>query len=158
MPRSEEEKRTYKKNWFQENKHRIYKNYRQKWSLQSELGRENHRNKKREYKQNNFRAFLSLALSYSKRNKEKCGVDIDYLLDLLKTQNECCAACGLPLLHVVGNLQSVSIDRIDSSLGYIEGNIQLVCKFINLGKSTYSNEEVKNFLNKYCKSRSEGQI
>lgn len=41
----------------------------------------------------------------------------------------------LLMLYEPNNLRSVSIDRIDNSKGYIRGNIQLVCRFINFAKN-----------------------
>jgi hypothetical protein len=41
---------------------------------------------------------------------------------------------------------SASLDRIDSSLGYEEGNVQFICRFINLGKSSLSNTETITFI------------
>lgn len=42
--------------------------------------------------------------------------------------------------------KQASLDRIDSSKGYIPGNIQFVCSCINFMKSTLSDLEVKRFL------------
>ncbi len=42
----------------------------------------------------------------------------------------------------------MSIDRIDSSKGYVPGNVQLVCKFVNLGKSGHSQVEVLGFFDR----------
>ena len=36
---------------------------------------------------------------------------------------------------------NISIDRIDSSKGYIKGNIQLVCGIVNVMKSDSSEDE-----------------
>lgn len=42
--------------------------------------------------------------------------------------------------------RQASLDRIDSSKGYVPGNIQFVCSCINLLKSTLTDLEVKQFL------------
>jgi hypothetical protein len=39
-----------------------------------------------------------------------------------------------------------SLDRIDSSKGYIEGNIEFVCLAINYAKNGFSKEETQNFI------------
>jgi len=44
--------------------------------------------------------------------------------------------------HVFNSLKTVSVDRIDSSKGYVPGNVQLVCKWVNLAKQDYSNEDM----------------
>lgn len=43
-------------------------------------------------------------------------------------------------------LYSASLDRSDSSLGYIQGNVQFVCYFVNMGKNRFSVLETHNFL------------
>lgn len=52
----------------------------------------------------------------------------------------------IPMEHKPNTLKTVSVDRINSDKGYVPNNIQLVCKFVNLGKSIYSNEEVISLL------------
>lgn len=39
-----------------------------------------------------------------------------------------------------------SLDRIDSSKGYIEGNVEFVCSAINLAKNNFSKEAMVSFL------------
>ena len=39
------------------------------------------------------------------------------------------------------NKNTASLDRIDSSKGYVEGNVQWVHKMINMSKQQYSQEE-----------------
>ena len=39
-----------------------------------------------------------------------------------------------------------SLDRIDPNKGYIKGNVEFVCLFINLGKTNFSKEQVVSFL------------
>lgn len=96
------------------------------------------------------------------RNKVKKGhsdatliieIDYDFLIDLYYKQGGKCALTKLPMTHKRRDLYSISIDRIDSSLGYIPGNVQLVCKFINLGKSRHSNPEVSGLLDAYFQVR-----
>lgn len=58
--------------------------------------------------------------------------------------NHTCALSGLDLtidLHKTLQQQQLSIDRIDSNVGYVEGNVELVDKRINLMKGSLSNEE-----------------
>lgn len=67
--------------------------------------------------------------------------DIQSLYDTQKAQ---CCLSGLDIsLDHTKSLQEqmMSIDRIDSNVGYIPSNIQLVDKRINMMKGTLSNEE-----------------
>ncbi len=73
-----------------------------------------------------------------------------YAWQLFVDQNKCCAYTGLPLLMPIhtGNgiytkkrrSGNASLDRIDSSIGYIEGNLQWVHMDINRAKSVFSHE------------------
>lgn len=44
-----------------------------------------------------------------------------------------------------------SIDRIDSSLGYVRGNIEFVCLMANMAKNVWTRKDVLDF----CKRVSE---
>jgi hypothetical protein len=105
-------------------------------------------------RQSNFKNFIKLLLTRIRhhcksRKKFKNSLNLEYMMKLLKLQNERCAITNLPLLHEFGKLQTISIDRIDSNKGYIPGNVQFVCKFVNLGKNSSTNDEVKQFFEDY---------
>jgi hypothetical protein len=44
--------------------------------------------------------------------------------------------------HVFNSLKTVSVDRIDSSEGYVPNNVQLVCKWVNLAKQDHTNADM----------------
>jgi hypothetical protein len=96
-----------------------------------------------------FRGCGELPLTYWGRIKEgaerrgtKFSISIDYAWDLFIKQNRECAITGLPLqLFSRANKKQngdASLDRIDSSKGYIEGNVQWVHKDINMMKGKYN--------------------
>lgn len=58
----------------------------------------------------------------------------EYLWSLYENQNKLCALSGKPIYFDKGTSQTASLDRIDSTQGYIEGNVQWVHKDINLIK------------------------
>ena len=63
------------------------------------------------------------------------------ILDLYKEQEGLCALTGWPIgWSEKGLTATVSIDRIDSSEGYIKGNVQLLHKDVNMAKQAYSQE------------------
>ena len=71
------------------------------------------------------------------RSPLRFEVSIEYLWELFLSQNKCCSLTGLPLefrRKTHDEPQPASLDRIDSSKGYIEGNVQWVHKDINLMK------------------------
>lgn len=67
------------------------------------------------------------------------NITLDYLYDLFIKQDNKCAISGIPIIldKSYGNvkrgcvIQTASLDRIDSTQGYIEGNVQWVHKDIN---------------------------
>lgn len=77
----------------------------------------------------------------------------EYLWELYLKQNKKCALSGVDITFAPTNeqkdshLKTASLDRIDSSKPYIEGNVQWVHKHINIMKNVYMQDE---FIN-YCK-------
>lgn len=69
-------------------------------------------------------------------------------MTILHKQDARCAITGLEMTHKFGELDAASIDRVDSTKGYVPENVQLVCKAINLGKNTSSNEAMLTFIAK----------
>lgn len=70
---------------------------------------------------------LNKARGHSK-NRE-IGVDVDYIKNLLEAQNQKCAYTGIPMelpdhKGCKDKRMCASLDRIDSTKGYIEGNVQ----------------------------------
>lgn len=71
-------------------------------------------------------------------------IDIEYLRQLFKYQNGKCALSGIDLEFPVvkDNKRSGngSLDRIDSNIGYIKGNVRWVAKHVNIMKNCYSDD------------------
>ncbi len=82
-----------------------------------------------------------------KRSAEKRSysfeVSIEYLWNLFKNQKQICAITG----DFIPNIQEASLDRIDSSKGYLEGNVQWTTQQANLSKHVMTMNE----LYKFCK-------
>jgi hypothetical protein len=78
------------------------------------------------------------------RNALTRGYDWDISIEdvdaLFQSQGGKCALSGLDIAFVDGPrvLTTASIDRIDNSIGYTMGNIQLVHKHINMMRGTLS--------------------
>jgi hypothetical protein len=83
--------------------------------------------------------FKNLCTKARLRTKEFNLIDAD-LLDLWGKQDGRCAYTKLPLLATANQFNTVSLDRVDSSKGYVVGNIQLVCSAINKMKQEYTEE------------------
>lgn len=95
----------------------------------------------------------------ARKRARKVNLDYDldplYLKELFESQNGECAVTQIPLvLNRSGfnkkdkRMDYASLDRIDSSKGYIKGNVQFVCLGINYMKNTFSSQEVLDFLKK----------
>ena len=82
--------------------------------------------------------FNSLLKSAKYRNKFALFIDVEFLKTLWVKQNGLCAYTKLPLVTKAHQLNTVSIDRIDSDVDYVESNVQLVCKAVNKMKQEYS--------------------
>ena len=71
-------------------------------------------------------------------------LDIEYLWELFRSQGGKCALTGLPLVFqtlkdkMAGVEQTASLDRKDSDLGYVEGNVWWVHKDVNRIKQGFS--------------------
>ena len=87
--------------------------------------------------------YTKLQNSAKKRGIE-FNVSMEYLWDLFLSQNKKCAITGDDL-----NFKSkVSLDRINSDKGYIEGNVQWTTIQANLSKHIMSSQELLEFANK----------
>lgn len=83
-----------------------------------------------------------------KRSAEKRGyvfeVSIDYLWNLFQEQKQICAITG----DFIPSIKEASLDRIDSTKGYIEGNVQWVTQQANLSKHIMTMEQLYEFCRK----------
>jgi hypothetical protein len=85
--------------------------------------------------------FSALIRKCKGRNKE-VTITLDYLGVLWDKQQGKCALSNIKLdLYSTSYIDQPSIDRIDSTLGYIIGNIQFVSCCINYAKNNMSNDD-----------------
>ena len=98
------------------------------------------------------RDYLSYLRNKAISRKKGCEViSLDALEMLWAAQKGCCAVTGWPMTMELGKGRihtNCSLDRIDSSIGYEVGNVQLVCRMVNIAKHELS---VSDFLN-LCKA------
>jgi len=74
-------------------------------------------------------------------------ITADDLIAMWNSQNGKCALSNMPMTlshgtHILQNPTKMSIDRIDSTIGYHKDNIQLITWQLNCGKSVWSNEQL----------------
>ena len=109
----------------------------------------------------NFKGFGNIPKTYISaaiRNAEtrqiphpllKVGRDgLVYLDQILVKQNFKCALSGEPIHLDPNKNPTASLDRIDSSKGYVRGNVQWVHKKVNIMKWDLSNAEFKDWCKK----------
>ena len=97
---------------------------------------------------NTLKQLATQIKSRAKRKGMECNVDVYFLLALLDRQEGKCAGTGrelLPSMYTTEKHRSdkntVSVDRIDSTKGYVKGNVQLVTFHYNTAKNSFSDEE-----------------
>lgn len=73
----------------------------------------------------------------ARRRNLEFSVSPEYLWKVFEDQGGLCAYSGVPLVHGV----NASLDRIDSSVGYVEGNVQWTSWIVNRMKLNISHEE-----------------
>lgn len=61
-------------------------------------------------------------------------IDVDYINDLLAQQNNKCALSNVPLALARNTKWQCSLDRIDTSMGYVRGNVRLTALEFNTAK------------------------
>lgn len=72
------------------------------------------------------------------------NISEEYAADLLIKQDFKCALSGWDIDALDAKSNTASLDRIDSSEGYVEGNVQWVHKMVNMCKQQYSQEDFIN--------------
>jgi hypothetical protein len=107
-------------------------------------------------KYTNFRYYLR----YSVKKRQECTIDLDYLVNLWEKQGGKCPYTNIDLklkrfdskADFDNPFIQASLDRIDSSKGYIPGNVEFVSLGINFMKNKFSKQSVLDFLELIKKS------
>jgi hypothetical protein len=99
------------------------------------------------WKKDEFTKFRYHFRNIKSRNKE-VNITLEDLRDVWDTQQETCPYLGIKLiLNSYSKIKkdpitSASLDRIDSSKGYVKGNIQWISRAVNLMKNDMSENEL----------------
>jgi hypothetical protein len=102
----------------------------------------------------------------NKPNRKPCNLKIEDLKQVWKQSGGVCPYTNIKLTLPLGSAnpnpeisyKMASIDRIDSSKGYIKGNIQYISRNINLAKGTLTHQQMLDFMNLIKKDGREGLI
>ena len=93
--------------------------------------------------------FFSRILEGARARNIEVSITMEYILELLEKQEYKCALSGIHLIMSKtfskdrtnqASSTTASLDRIDSSKGYIPGNVQWVHKDVNLMKNKFDNQ------------------
>ncbi|MAF43675.1 MAG: hypothetical protein CMI54_05850 [Parcubacteria group bacterium] len=109
-----------------------------------------------------FKHIFKLAKGRAKTTQREFDLDCQYLSDLWKRQRGYCAytklKMDLPPNHSQSRYQKMrsgpftaSLDRKDSSKGYVKDNIHFICLALNYAKKDWSENKFKKFLNALMK-------
>ena len=85
--------------------------------------------------------FLRNAQKSARKRNQIFDLTIQDIVDAWEQQYQICAYSGREMTLKHGELNTVSIERIDSKVGYTKENTILVCQAVNRMKSDFSYEE-----------------
>jgi len=98
----------------------------------------------------------------AKYRNQEVNITLDDLLEQWTKQDGICPYTGAKLIHPIrikneGLIYMASLDRVDSNIGYIKGNIQFISAAANLAKNNMIHKQMvefckliaENALNKY---------
>lgn len=126
-----------------------------------------HKNKHVRKESIHWNGFMDISGTYwgglKKSAKERgfeFSINIKYAWDVFIAQEEKCALSGVPIgfnkqSQLFKSLQTASLDRIDSSKGYIEGNIQWLHKTVNRMKWDLSEDDFIYFCRKITENKAD---
>lgn len=131
---SKEQRNQYRKKYKQSPKGKETERRKRQRRLSTPLGREKERIKKREQrKRSNHKE--NGRWRYYKKSAKKRGLEFSLPREEFSTfWQKPCSFCGDPI-------ETIGLDRIDSSKGYISGNCQPCCTTCNVMKWTQTEEE-----------------
>ena len=99
-----------------------------------------------------FRWFILRAQHRNKRKGYGCDITIDFLKNLWDHQAQTCPFTGWTMILPQDSNgwkeyhpTNASVDRIDNSKGYIQGNVRFVCIMANLARQDFTDRQVINF-------------
>ena len=86
---------------------------------------------------------LRIARSRAKRKGLEFSIDLEYCMSVLAEQDYRCALTGLPFTRsATGDDMDMTLDRIDSDLGYVQGNLSLIGYRVNQMKSDLTQQKL----------------
>lgn len=124
-------------------KERLKTKYIQNKDYFKKYSAEQYKTKKEAYKKRHDRWYCTMHGKFCawKRSAKYRNLEFSITEEYLVSLPQICAYTGQELTFERNKPNTISLDRIDSSKGYIEGNVQFVCTNINYSKSDMSEQE-----------------
>ena len=101
---------------------------------------------------NRRKGVFTYYLNKARNRKYETNLTEEYLQELWNKQNGKCAITSYDMFMYSSSTKNTpytaSLDRIDSSIGYVKGNVQFVCYSVNLAKQSFDNEVMLEFFNR----------
>lgn len=102
-------------------------------------------------------SYLSTIEKNARKRNLEYNITLNYIWELFLKQERKCALSGMDLKFEYKK-QTASLDRIDSSKGYIEGNVQWLHKDINRLKNNYSEKQLIDWSYKIIHNQSKNNF
>lgn len=89
-------------------------------------------------------------LRRAKYRTREFNITIDDLFEQWTKQDGMCPYTGVKLIHPIrmkdeGLIYMASLDRIDSNIGYMKGNVQFISAAANMAKNSMTHEQMIEF-------------
>ena len=82
--------------------------------------------------------------------------------DMWNKQDGRCFWLGIKMsledLYIKNSPFAPSVERLDSSIGYVKGNVVLASRFANRGRGAYDNEDFKERLDSLLEEKISGEV
>jgi hypothetical protein len=98
------------------------------------------------------RRWQNMVTSTKRRNKKgRCHGNVEYSPDELRgmfhDQGGKCYISGNDMAeeYWTGDPYSASVERLDNKLGYVKGNVVLICQYLQVSKGDYSPDEIRSW-------------
>jgi hypothetical protein len=99
-----------------------------------------------------FRSFIRSAKKREFESKKlifEVDITCEYLKELWEKQNGKCALTNIDLILERNHLPfQASLDRIDCSKGYVQGNVRFICLIANYARNKWDDEAVFEFISR----------
>ena len=109
------------------------------------LGQKRSTKKKYSSIEGRLATFLVSCKNSAKRRGQECTITRNDLIEIWKEQEGKCNYSGLEMTTEPSKMTTVSVERINSNIGYTRSNTVLVCNYVNRMKSDLTLDEFFKF-------------